>query len=415
MHSDLQSLTSCFWLLASSFWILASGSWPLIWVTMINRDDITDAIEITLVPGVGSLLQNRIWKEHREGSAIFDRKEADLGNLGVPAEAQAALKSRRYRAIASEIRDWADHERCRIIVHMSLGYPALLEEIHDPPLVLYAKGSEESLSSQSLSIVGTRKPTIYGLQMAEGIASDLARRGITIVSGLARGIDAAAHRGALAAAGPTIAVLGCGIDVIYPPEHRHLSGKILASGAVLTEFPPGTPPSPQNFPIRNRIISGLSLGTMIVEASEYSGSLITARLAMEQNREVFAIPGNITSPQSFGPNFLIKQGAKLVQCWRDVVEELPPDLRHQILAREEHRPAVTAELELMTPEETKVLAILETDAAVQFDKIHFGSGIAVPALLNVLLNLEMKGRIRQIPGNLYIKIARPPDVMAQAR
>jgi DNA processing protein len=239
--------------------------------------------------------------------------------------------------------------------------------------------------------------------MAQGIASDLGTRGISEVSGLARGIDAAAHRGCLEGNGKTIAVLGCGIDIVYPREHRQLTQKILEKGLILSEFPPGTSPSPQNFPIRNRIISGLALGTLIVEASEYSGSLITARLALEQNREIFALPGNLTSPQSFGPNFLIKQGAKLVQSWRDVVEELPAELRQEIFIREETKPSHSPELELLSDEENRLLALLKLDEATQFDMIYRTSGFGISRLSDLLLNLEMDGWIRQLPGNLYIR------------
>ena len=275
-----------------------------------------------------------------------------------------------------------------------------------PPLVLYCRGQLSLLELPAVAIVGTRKPTYYGLQMAQGLAFDLAKRGIAIVSGLARGIDAAAHRGCLECAGRTAAVLGCGIDVVYPREHTQLSQKVAECGLLLSEFPPGTSPAPQNFPVRNRIISGLSLGTVIVEASEYSGSLITARLAMEQNREVFAIPGNLTSPQSFGPNYLIKQGAKLVQVWRDIVEELPPEVRHAILEREDTRPAKTPEFDLLTPEESNILEMLAYDQAIQFDRILSKSGMTVSHLSALLLNLEMQGRLRQVPGNLFVRIAR---------
>ena len=182
-----------------------------------------------------------------------------------------------------------------------------------------------------------------------------------------------------------------------------MTQKILQNGLVLTEFPPGTSPAPQNFPIRNRIISGLSLGSLIIEASEYSGSLITARLAMEQNREVFALPGNLTTPQSFGPNYLIKQGAKLVQSWRDIVEELPPDIRQEIFIKEDAKPPDKCELELFSEEETKILSLLKTDEAIQFDKIYRYSGLGISELSDLLLNLEMGGRIRQMPGNLYVK------------
>jgi len=239
--------------------------------------------------------------------------------------------------------------------------------------------------------------------MAEGIASDLGSRGIAVVSGLARGIDGAAHRGCIEGGGTTIAVLGCGIDIVYPREHRQLTEKILENGLLLTEFPPGTSPSPQNFPVRNRIISGLGLGTLIVEASEYSGSLITARLAMEQNREVFALPGNLTTPQSFGPNFLIKQGAKLVQSWRDVVEELPPELRQAIFTREDAKPPSLTELPLLTDEESSLLELLKMDEAIQFDKIFRGSGLGNSRLSDLLLKLEMSGWIRQLPGNMYVR------------
>ena len=239
--------------------------------------------------------------------------------------------------------------------------------------------------------------------MAQGISCDLGDRGISVVSGLARGIDAAAHRGCIEGNGTTVAVLGCGIDVIYPREHRILTQKILENGLLLSEFPPGTSPSPQNFPVRNRIISGLALGTLIIEASEYSGSLITARLAMEQNREVFALPGNLTTPQSFGPNFLIKQGAKLVQSWRDIVEELPPDLRQEILIREDAKAPAKAELELLSDEENRILGLLRMDEATQFDKIFRSSGLGISRVSDLLLNLEMNGWIRQLPGNLYVR------------
>ena len=303
-----------------------------------NDTRICAAIELTLIPGIGAVTQNRIWKILPDLSELFSMGEKSLGSLGLPGEVHPTIRSRSYRAIAAEIFDWGTREGCRFLVRGNPEYPPLLEEIFDPPLVLYARGQMEPLGHPCVAVVGTRRPTIYGLQMAQGIASDLGSRGITVVSGLARGIDAAAHRGCIEGGGRTIAVLGCGIDIVYPREHRQLTQQILEKGLLLSEFAPGTSPSPQNFPVRNRIISGLALGTLIIEASEYSGSLITARLAMEQNREVFALPGNLTSPQSFGPNFLIKQGAKLVQSWRDVVEELPPEIRQEILIQEDAKP-----------------------------------------------------------------------------
>ncbi len=367
---------------------------------------IKDALELSLLPGVGSLTQNRIWKSLSNISDLFSMEAKFLESIGIPAEAYPVIRSRSYRAIAAEIYEWGVHEDCRFLLRGSQGYPALLEEIYDPPLILYARGQLEALEKPGIAIVGTRKPTIYGLQMAQGIASDLGSRGICVVSGLARGIDSAAHRGCLDGNGTTIAVLGCGIDIVYPREHRQLTQKILAKGLLLSEFPPGTSPSPQNFPIRNRIISGLGLGTLIVEASEYSGSLITARLAMEQNRDVFALPGNLTSPQSFGPNFLIKQGAKLVQTWRDIVEELPPEIRQEIFVKEDTEPQHKAELNLLTEEEGRLLGLLRADETTQFDKIYRSSGLSIPHLSDLLLKLEMAGRIRQLPGNLYVRIRK---------
>jgi DNA processing protein len=329
-----------------------------------------------------------------------------LESLGIPPELCPAIRSRSYQAIADEICDWGLREGCQFLVRGSPAYPALLEEIYDPPLVLYARGHMETLGRPCIALVGTRKPTIYGLQIAQGLASDLASRRITIASGLARGIDAAAHRGCLQGNGSTIAVLGCGIDIVYPREHHHLTQQILENGLLLSEFAPGTSPAPQNFPVRNRIISGLALGTLIVEAREYSGSLITARLAMEQNREVFAVPGNLTNPQSFGPNFLIKQGAKLVQSWRDIVEELPAEIRQEILSQEDAKLPGKPELEMLSGEETRVLELLKMDEAMQFDKILHSSSVGISRLSDLLLNLEMNGWIRQLPGNMYVRIRR---------
>lgn len=368
---------------------------------------IADAIELTLIPGAGRLIQNRIWKAYPNISKFFSADPKELELFGLAVEARQAIRSRGYRAMAEEIVAWCLREGCRPLLRGRDGYPPLLEEIDDPPLVLYARGDAAALEPPCVAVVGTRRPTLYGLQMAQGLAADLGGRGLVVVSGLARGIDAAAHRGCLDAGGRTIAVLGCGIDIVYPREQRQLTRKILEKGLLLSEFPPGTPPAPQNFPVRNRIISGLSLGALIVEAGEYSGSLITARLAMEQNREVFAIPGNLTSSRSFGPNYLIKQGAKLVQSWRDVVEELPPDLRRDILVREDAKPSPKPALGLLSKEEQSLLECLKPDEATQFDKLYRRSGLEIPQLCDLLLNLEMRGWIRQLPGNLYIRILRP--------
>ncbi|NWG12772.1 MAG: DNA-protecting protein DprA [Acidobacteria bacterium] len=376
----------------------------------VSGQEVQEAIEITLVPGVGSLGQRKLLEAFPDRSEVFTAPVARLTGMGIPLPGAEALAARRYKPMAEEIADWCRREGCRLLVAGSEDYPARLQDIYDPPTVLYAKGDPACLGAPCVAIVGTRRPTPYGLQVAEGLAEDLARRGVTIISGLARGIDAAAHRGCLAAKGTTAAVLGCGIDVVYPREHRRLTDRILQRGSILTEFPPGTSPAPQNFPVRNRIISGLGIGVLIVEASEYSGSLITARLAMEQNREVFAVPGNLTSPQSFGPNYLIKQGAKLVQSWRDVVEEFVPELRSEILAREVRPCAmIQGRLDLLAEEERHVLGVLKTDRAAQFDRILADSGVGVSRLSDLLFSLEMRGWVRQLPGNLYVRLARPVE------
>jgi len=367
-----------------------------------------EAIELTLVPGIGSSIQRRLLETCPELSEIYTLGANTLANLGAPPESAEAIAARHYRSMSEEILDWCGRERCRLLLRGRQEYPSILNEIYDPPLILYARGDPSALEAAAVAIVGTRKPTPYGLQMAEGLACDLASRGVVVTSGLARGIDAAAHRGCLDANGRTIAVLGCGIDVTYPREHRRLTERILERGLTLSEFPPGTSPAPQNFPVRNRIISGLSLGTLIVEASEYSGSLITARLAMEQNREVLAIPGNLTSPRSFGPNFLIKQGAKLVQSWRDIVEEFPPEMRQAILANENRQADTVPPLALLTDEEKRILDLLDTDKATQFDRILARSECEISRLSDLMFNLEMRGWIRQVPGNLFVRVTRPP-------
>jgi DNA processing protein len=207
-------------------------------------------------------------------------------------------------------------------------YPARLRQIYDPPLVLYARGNPAALSLPGVAVVGTRHPTPYGTGIAERLACDLATRGLVIFSGLARGVDTAAHRGAIAGKGKTVAMFGTGVDVLYPKENSRLSEQILSfGGALVSEFPLGTFAAPQNFPIRNRIISAISFGVLVVEAAEYSGTRITARCALEQGRDVYAVPGNVTNKNSWGPNTLIKQGAKLVATWEDVWEELPQDVR----------------------------------------------------------------------------------------
>lgn len=289
-------------------------------------------------------------------------------------------------------------------------YPPLLRQIADPPLALYTQGDASRLSHHAVAMVGTRRPSAYGSSVAHRLAGDLAQRQVVIVSGLARGIDSASHRGALEACGQTVAVLGSGLDVIYPRENKKLAEKVIENGVLVSEFPLGTPPVPENFPIRNRIISGLSLGVVIVEAAEYSGSLITARLALEQNREVFAVPGNITSPQSFGPNLLIKQGAKLVDQWLDVIEEFPASIRMQLFptgkASEKAALESNATLpfaESLSGDQKAVFGALRVDEALFVDAICGSVALPQPRVLTALLGLEMGGLVKQLPGMNFVR------------
>ena len=280
------------------------------------------ALRMFLVRGLGLRSANLLIKHFRDPERVFDARHDEIEALGVPRDVIEDLLSPRSDERARKERERANELEVSIIDILDPAYPPLLREIYDPPIILYIRGKQWDPDLPQVAIVGTRRPTGYGLNCGERLAEDLARRGIAITSGLARGIDASAHRGAVRA-GVSFAVFGSGLDFVYPKENRKLAEILEEKGAVLSEFPLGTPPSPQNFPIRNRIIAGMSLGVVVIEAAEYSGSLITVRLALESNREVFAIPGNITSVKSFGPHVLIRQGAKLVTGWEDVVEELP--------------------------------------------------------------------------------------------
>src|SRR5215472_3762673 len=283
------------------------------------------------VDDVGVRTAHKLVEHFGSPEAVYAATLTALEGCGLAGRVAQRLRAGSGLAEAEREVAAAENCGCKLVPFASDEYPPLLKQIADPPLVLYVRGDAGILSRHAVALVGTRRPTAYGSSVAHRLAADLAQRGLVIVSGLARGIDSAAHRGALEVQGKTVGVLGCGVDVTYPRENKRSTDQIIASGAVISEFPIGTSPQPENFPIRNRIISGLALGAVSVEAAEYSGSLITARLASEQDREVYAVPGNITSAQSFGPNLLIKQGAKLVDNWMDVFEEFPAAARAQLM------------------------------------------------------------------------------------
>ena len=358
-------------------------------------------LRLSLVRGMGNRTIHALLSRFRTPEAILDSGRAQLEANGVPPEVAEDLLSPRSADRAGEEWNKAETMAIRILDLLHPDYPSLLREIYDPPAILYIKGKGWDCGLPQVAIVGTRRPTGYGINCAERFAEDLAARGLAVTSGLARGVDAAAHRGALRS-GVTYAVFGSGLDFTYPRENRKLAENIEEKGALVSEFPLGTPPSPENFPIRNRIIAGMSLGAVVVEAAEYSGSLITARLALEANREVFAVPGNITSPNSFGPHVLIRQGAKLAAGWQDILEELPHPIRERVLmpliAQMEAAPQPT--LEGM---EKKIWDLLSVHDATAIDSLLARLSLAAPDVYSALLNLETMNLIRQLPGNKYVR------------
>jgi DNA processing protein len=372
-----------------------------------------DWIALNMTPGIGPRAAAKLLESLGSPAAVFGSSRAELERLRLRPEAVESIIGRIQHENAE-----AEIERVRrigadVLILDDGVYPALLKEIFDPPITLYVKGAwAECLDQPCVAIVGSRRCSTYGQNAATMLARDLAKRGVTIISGLARGIDAAAHRGALEAGGRTIAVMGTGLDQVYPRDHAKLVEEILAGGgAVVSEFPLDTPPAPQNFPYRNRVISGLSLGVLLIEAAENSGSLITARLALEQNREVWSVPGNITSRNSFGTNYLIKgAGAKLVQQWQDVVAEFPPDLAAELLppppGRKKEKTLVQ-QLALVPPDlsenENKVYQVLSTDDPSHIDALAVSTKLSVPELTGALLGLEMRELIRQLPGKCFVR------------
>ena len=363
-----------------------------------------------MTPGVGPRAAAKLLERFGSAEGVFGALRSELERLRLRPEAVESIALRdRHEEAARELERVREIEDADVLVLDDGAYPSLLREIPDPPITLYVRGSwQECLEAPCVGVVGSRRSSTYGQNVALMLARDLASRGVTIISGLARGIDAAAHRGALEAGGRTVAVLGTGIDEVYPRDHSKLAAEILEKG--VTQFPLGTPPVAENFPYRNRIISGLSLGVVVVEAAENSGSLITARLALEQGREVYAVPGNITSRNSFGTNFLIKgAGAKLVQAWQDIAAEfpteiaaamLPPEIKGKGAGKRKTEAPLPADL---SEGERKVLKLISSDDAAHIDALAESSGLSVAELSGVLLGLEMRDLIRQLPGKCFVR------------
>jgi DNA processing protein len=375
------------------------------------RPDLADWIALNMIRGIGPRTANQLLDRFGSPAQVFAASRGALEASGVKSETVRELHDSEILEKAGAEIERLEKLGAQVITLEDEDYPPLLREIYDPPIALYVRGDlRRACERPCLAIVGSRRCSTYGINAAASLARDLAAQGLTIVSGMARGIDAAAHRGALEGAGLTVAVVGTGLEMTYPKEHKKLEGEIAASGAVISEFPLGTPPLPQNFPYRNRVLSGLCFGVLIVEAAEHSGSLITARLAYEQGREVFAVPGTITSQTSFGPNYLIKDGAKLVQHWRDVIEELPRNLKEKILGIERHATSNAQsnvqpifEAVELSRSEHQVLELLSPEVPSHIDQLLIACGMNSSELMNALLGLEMKDRIKQLPGKSFIK------------
>ena len=377
----------------------------------VPDDDRLAWLALALVPGLGPRRILDAVKELGAPGRVLALSLTELEGLRLPAPAaQFIFDGRAHKAAETE---WAKvaAQGAKILTFGCTEYPERLREIYDPPPVLWLRGDAQLLSRPSIAIVGTRHPSPYGSGIAEMLARDLAARRLLIVSGMARGIDSYAHKGALIARMPTLAVWGTGIDVVYPKENKKLTEEILAmGGAIVSELPMGTFPAPQNFPRRNRILSGLSVAVLVVEASENSGTRVTARCASEQNRDLFAVPGNVTSKGSWTPNTLIKQGAKLVATWEDVWEDLPSHVRLELdtQASDESKAAVTASLladPVLRPQEAMVLEVLRTDESLQIDEILelLETQLTSSEVFTALFELEITGRVRQLPGKNYVR------------
>jgi DNA processing protein len=364
-------------------------------------------LALALTPGLASRLSARVLRKFGSPDGVFRASLPQLESCHLPAQvAQSILKKEAFKRAAKELDGVRKIAGCSLLNWTEPEYPQALLQIYDPPVLLYVRGDPQVLNLPSLSIVGTRRPTLYGTQMAQRLGRDLAARGLVIVSGMARGIDAIGHQGAMDANGRAIGVLGTGIDVCYPKENKKLYEKVLERGAIISEFPLRTHPAPENFPVRNRIVAGMPLGVVVIEGAQYSGSLITARLAMEFGREVFGVPGNVTQPVSFAPNQLIKQGAKLVSCVEDVIEELPTPVRAALLQAEqpeaEQRNLLAAAS--LHGSQKKLYELLNAEEPMPIDDIVERSGLNSSDVLATLFDLEMKGIIRQLPGKQFSKV-----------
>ena len=375
-------------------------------------EELTAWLILARAPGLNGTELTRLLAQFPDVVSLVTASSDALRSAGVPARIIAALRKSDREALDHD-RRWLEGDRHYLVSYCSDLYPQLLKEVGDAPVALFVRGDAALLSMPQLAIVGARNPTHAGAETAFSFADHLARSGLVITSGLAHGIDAASHQGALAHAGRTIAVCGTGLDVIYPKSHEALAEQICATGALISEFPLGTPATKANFPRRNRVISGISLGTLVVEAAVRSGSLITARLAAEQGREVFAIPGSIHNPLSRGCHRLIRQGAKLVETADDIFEEL------RALVGALRPPTSDAALNIGVVAQTKATASMASAARLDkgyeilldalgfeptgVDLLVVRTGLRADEVASMLLILELEGHLHAHPGGLYVR------------
>ncbi|MBM4432540.1 MAG: DNA-protecting protein DprA [Chloroflexi bacterium] len=361
-----------------------------------ENKDLKYWVGFSLISGIGPVKFTQLESYFGSLEKAWQASPGDLKQAGLDKGAVQAINNWRPKISLEAEMEKLERYGVKVLTWRDPDYPARLKEIYDYPPVLYVRGSLVPEDEWCLAVVGTRKATVYGRQVTEEIVTDLARSKITIVSGLARGIDSIAHRAALEAGGRSIAVFACGLDIVYPSENANLARQIMQQGALISEYPLGVSPRADNFPRRNRIMSGLSPGVLIVEADETSGAMITAHMALEQNREVFAIPGSILSPASRGTNRLIQEGAKLVSSYTDILEELNlTAVAHQIEMKE-----------IIPSSDTEALLLKQLSAEpTHIDEVCRSSGLPVSTVSSTLTLMELKGMVKQV-GNMNYVLAR---------
>jgi DNA processing protein len=367
---------------------------------MMSRPDrLEDWLAIHLISGLGNLTFKKLLDRFGSPTRILGARKRDLLEVeGVRREIAARIVKKEFSADPSNVLRSLEKWDAKILTFADSTYPDSLKTIHDPPMVLYLRGDLIPQNFSFVAVVGSRNPTPYGLKAAENLGQGLARRGVGVVSGLARGIDSAAHWGCLSGHGFTVAVLGTGIDIVYPASNKKLFEEIASTGALVSEFPLGTPPEPKNFPIRNRIISGLAKGVIVVEATMNSGSLITASVALEQGREVFAVPGSIQSFKSRGCHFLIKQGAMLVENSDDVLDEM--GLNYPFLPKTDTFKATPSP---PIEESERKIYELVGDYPIHIDDIARQGNLEPATVSATLMRMELRGIIRQLPGKFFVR------------